>query len=356
MFRSVRIGLASMLTLGLLVAGGEARAQATTKTAPAPAQPRVVPGADQVLATVNGDKITKGDLLNFLTRYPLPPTENREQVYRDAVDSLVNTKLLAQFLGRQNIQVPDQRINEELSRLEQQLKAEGQDLSTALLANGISLDDVRKEMLTRIRWNEYVTTKGTEAELKRFLAAHKDLFGGTQVRASHILIKVDPNASADEKEKARQKLLGIKKDVQAQKTSFAAAANKYSDDPSNAGGGGGDLDYFTLSSGFIEEFTDVAFKLKKGEISDPVETPYGWHLIYLTDRKEGKQPEFEQAKAYILNAYAGELQKNLLDAERKKAKIEVKPMPKDLFPAPAASAPGQTKKAAESAAKQQKQQ
>jgi parvulin-like peptidyl-prolyl isomerase len=328
------------MTLGLLAAGGEARAQAPAK----PANPAAVPGAGEVVATVNGDKITKGDLLTFLTRYPIPAMENREQIYRDAVDSLVNTRLLAQFLGRQNIKVPDQRVNEEISRLEQQLKAEGQDLSSALLANGISLDDIRKEMLTRIRWNEYAKAKATDAELKKFLAAHKDLFGGTQVRASHILIKVDPNASAAEKEKARQKLLGIKKDIESGKISFAEAANKYSDDPSNAGGGGGDLDYFTLGSGFIEEFTDVAFKLKKGEISDPVETPYGWHLIYVTDRKEGKLPEFEQAKPQIANAYFGEIQKNLLTAERKKAKIEVKPMPKDLFPAPApAATPGQTK-------------
>ena len=94
--------------------------------------------------------------------------------------------------------------------------------------------------------------------------------------------------------------------------SFAEAANKYSEDPANAGGAGGDLDYFTLSSGFIPEFTDVAFKLKKGSISDPVETPYGYHLIQVTDRKEGRPVDFEQNKPYILNVYAGELQKNLL--------------------------------------------
>jgi len=120
---------------------------------------------------------------------------------------------------------------------------------------------------------------------------------------------------------------------------FAQAANKYSDDPANAGGAGGDLDYFTLNSGFIPEFTDVAFRLKKGSISEPVETPYGYHLIQVTDRKEGRPVDFEQNKPYIINAYAGELQKNLLTEERKRTKIEVKPTPKDLFPASAAPAP-----------------
>ena len=124
---------------------------------------------------------------------------------------------------------------------------------------------------------------------------------------------------------------------------FAQAANKYSEDPANAGGAGGDLDYFTLSSGFIPEFTDVAFRLKKGSVSEPVETIYGYHLIQVTDRKEGRPVDFEQNKPYILNAYAGELQKNLLTEERKRAKIEIKPMPKDLFPPTAPDAPATTK-------------
>ncbi len=57
------------------------------------------------------------------------------------------------------------------------------------------------------------------------------------------------------------------------------------------------------------------------------------HLIQVTDRKEGKLPDFEKNKPYILNAFATDLQKDVVTAERKEAKIEVKPMPKDLFPA-----------------------
>jgi parvulin-like peptidyl-prolyl isomerase len=264
-------------------------------------------------------------------------------VYRDAVDSLINTKLLTIFLNRQKITVPPAKIDEELARLEQQLKADGRDLAPALLEDNTALDTVRKELENRIRWSDYVKSKATDAELKRYVSANRDLFYGTQVRASHILLKVDPEAPAVEKEKIKLKLQAIKGQIDANTVTFAQAANKYSEDPANSGGAGGDLDYFTLSSGFIPEFTDVAFKLKKGSVSEPFETPYGYHLIQVTDRKEGRPVDFEQNKPYILNAYAGELQKNLLTAERKRAKIEIKPLPKDLFPSAAPAAPATTK-------------
>ena len=278
------------------------------------------------------EKITKGDVFNIITRYPIPPSEDREQVYHDAVDTLANTKLVTQFLNRQRITIPPAKVDEEMAKLEQGLKAEGKDLAAALQENGFSQDEIRKEIQDRLRWIEYVKNKATDAELKKYVAEHNDLFEGTQIRASHILLKADPNASAEAKEKVRQKLLAIKKDIETSKMTFAQAANKYSEDPANAAGAGGDLDFFNLSSGFIPEFTDVAFKLKKGSISDPVETPYGYHLIQVTDRKPGRPFDFEQNKPYATSVYAGELQKNLLTEARKTAKIDVKPMPKDLFP------------------------
>ncbi|HKM57090.1 MAG TPA: peptidylprolyl isomerase [Isosphaeraceae bacterium] len=336
--------------LGMLTAGAGpvgAQAQPTGAEGPAARTPAgrapAIAGAGDVVATITDedakDQVTKGELVNFLSRYPIPANENREVIYRDAVDSLANTKLLTIFLNRQKITVPAAKIDEELARLELQLKADGRDLATALLEDNTSLDTVRKDLENRIRWSEYVKAKATDAELRRYATANRDLFSGTQVRASHILLKVEPDAPGAEKDKIKQKLLDLKNQIETNKISFGAAANKYSEDPANSGGAGGDLDYFTLSSGFIPEFTDVAFKLKKGTISDPVETPYGYHLIHVTDRKEGRLMDFDQNKPYILQIYAGELQKNLLTEERKRAKIEVKPMPKELFPPATTSAP-----------------
>jgi peptidyl-prolyl cis-trans isomerase C len=344
MRRTVHAGLLFVAVFGLVVTSANAQTQTDQGQSQAPPAgglaPGVtrpgIPGANDVLATVtNGnqiDKITKGEVISFLSHYPAPRPEDRETVFNETLEALLNTKLITQFLARQNIPVGPEQIDAEIERLKAKLKQEGQDLATVLLQNNVSLNDIRKEYEHRVRWAEYVKSKATEAALRRFYADHRDLFSGTQIRASHILLKVDPETSAADKEKIRQKLIGIKNDIDQRKMTFAEAANKFSEDPANAGGAGGDLDYFSLNSGLIEEFTDVAFKLKKSVISDVVETPFGFHLIQVTDRKEGKPVDFDQNKAAIIQAFAAELQKSVVNAERKTAKFDIKPIPKDLFP------------------------
>ncbi len=99
-----------------------------------------------------------------------------------------------------------------------------------------------------------------------------------QVRASHILLKTEGKAEADVRAKAEE----ILKQARAG-ADFAALARKYSEDESNASDGG-DLDYFSRGR-MVSEFENAAFALQKDQISDLVKSPYGFHIIKLTDRK-----------------------------------------------------------------------
>jgi len=347
----IRSGLLSVLLAGMVVVPGGVRAQAPPAKgaggAPARAEaPPTAASLDQVVATVGADKITRGDLIKFLSQYPVPQTDH-EQVYQDAVETLINVRLIAQFLARQQIPVPPERLNEALAQFERGVvKSTGRDLNTALREDNQTLDDLRRELTDRIRWIEFVKSRATDGTLQQWAASHKDLLSGTQVKASHIYLEVSDNASAADKEKLRQKLLALKKDIDDKKISFAEAANKNSQDPANAEGAGGDIGYFDLNSGVVEEFAIAAFGLKLGELSDPVETGHGLHLILVTDRKVGKPVDFEQQRTAILQFYAADLHKQILTAERKRAEethtIDIKPMPADLFPPspPASSAPG----------------
>ncbi|MFI5456542.1 MAG: peptidylprolyl isomerase [Isosphaerales bacterium] len=348
--RTFQIILLSLIASGLTTsavvrAQNQAAPPASAGSAsgqPAAGRRAAVPGSDDVVATITvgnqTDKVTKTEVKKFTSNYSFTPDDTPESIYRVTVETLINTKLLSMFLARQNVQVTAEKVDEQVEQLKQTLTKEGQDLGTALLQNGISIDDIRKEYEGRLRWDLWWRNKATDATLRKFLAEKRDLFSGTQLRASHILLKVEPDASDADKQKARQKLASIKKEIEGGTITFAAAANKYSEDPANSGGAGGDLDYFTLGTGLVEDFTNVAFALKKGMISDLVETPFGFHLIQVTDRKEGKNVDFDMNKPYIMREYATELQKSVVTAERKAAKIDVKPMPKDLFP-PQAAAP-----------------
>lgn len=118
-----------------------------------------------------------------------------------------------------------------------------------------------------------------------------------QRRASHILIKVDKNASATEKAAVREKAEKILAQVRKDPGDFAKLAKEYSQDPGSAERGG-DLDFFTRGM-MVKPFEDAAFKLKEGEISDLVQSDFGYHIIRLTAIKPGKTKSLDEVKGQI---------------------------------------------------------
>jgi peptidyl-prolyl cis-trans isomerase D len=134
-----------------------------------------------------------------------------------------------------------------------------------------------------------------EADLKTYYEQNAQrLSGAEERRASHILIASPKTASAADREKAKAKaqelLLGVKKSPDT----FADVARKNSQDTGSAPSGG-DLDFFARGA-MVKPFEDVAFAMKKGDISDVVESEFGYHIIKLTDIKAPKQRSFEEMK------------------------------------------------------------
>jgi peptidyl-prolyl cis-trans isomerase D len=123
-------------------------------------------------------------------------------------------------------------------------------------------------------------------------------FGVPESRqASHILIAVDKSAGAEAKAKARAQAEQIANEVKKSPTSFAELAKKYSQDPGSAAKGG-DLGSFSRGS-MVKAFDDAVFSMKVGEISSPVESEYGYHIIRLTGITPGQARSFEQARPEI---------------------------------------------------------
>lgn len=137
-----------------------------------------------------------------------------------------------------------------------------------------------------------------EADLKTYYEQNKARFGTKEERrASHILITAPASASAADREKAKAKAEQLLAEVKKAPATFADVARKNSQDPGSAEKGG-DLDFVTRGA-MVKPFDDAMFALKKGDISDVVETEFGYHIIRLTDIKPAVVPPFEQVRATI---------------------------------------------------------
>jgi peptidyl-prolyl cis-trans isomerase C len=103
-------------------------------------------------------------------------------------------------------------------------------------------------------------------------------------------------------------------------TDFAELARQKSKDP-GAAAEGGDLGYFTKDQ-MVPEFSEVAFKLNKGELSDPIKTQFGWHIIRVEDKRSKRPPDFADVKDQVETYVIRRAQTELITKLRQGAKIE----------------------------------
>ncbi len=135
-----------------------------------------------------------------------------------------------------------------------------------------------------------------EADLKTYYEQNQARLSGAQERrASHILINAAKDAPAADREKAKARATELLASVRAAPTTFAEIAKKNSQDTGSAPSGG-DLDFFGRGA-MVKPFEDAAFAMKKGDISDVVESDFGYHIIQVTDIKEPKQKSFNDLRA-----------------------------------------------------------
>jgi peptidyl-prolyl cis-trans isomerase C len=125
----------------------------------------------------------------------------------------------------------------------------------------------------------------------------------------------DAKASKAAEDKAKAALARIKKGED-----FAVVAKELTEDPPGKADGG-DLGYFTKDQ-MVPEFSEKAFAMEKGQVSDPVKSPFGWHIIKIEDKRKRKAPEFDEVKDQIETFVTRKAQIELLNKLRQQAKIE----------------------------------
>ena len=247
-------------TLSLLTTAAYAQDAAPSSEPPSQEQPAPQPGPDTVVATVGGEPITEADLAFAAEDIgadlnQIPPDQLRAVLLAQMID----LKLMAQAGDKQGLQ------NDQLFKLRLEYLT----------------DRALRRAYTKVAISDTITPEAIKAEYDKQIAAIPD---EDEVHARHILVSTEEDAKA------------IKAELDAG-ADFITLAKAKSIEP-NAAQSGGDLGYFKRGV-MVKPFADAAFAMQVGEISAPVQTQFGWHIIKVEDRRPAAKPTLEEMTQQI---------------------------------------------------------
>jgi peptidyl-prolyl cis-trans isomerase C len=314
-----------MRLLGILassavaVLAGRLPAQAPVQ-APAQAAPKPA-------AVVNGEAIPLAEVEAVLALQPPSatpmPEAQKQEMRRNALNMLIEDRLLRQFLAKNAPPIQPAEIEKEVVDLREALKKEKQPMTLEdfLKTSGQTEAQLRADIASHLQWRAYVLPRLPEPTVKNYYDTNKVFFDKVFVRASHILIRLAPNAAPAERQAATQKLQAIRQEILAGKLKFEDAAKTYSDCPSKTNGG--DIGPFPYKFAVLEPFAKAAFAMNIGDVSDIVATDFGLHLIKVTNRDKGTPSDFNQIKDQVREMCAQEMRGTIVAEQRRVGRIEI---------------------------------
>ncbi|MDH7500910.1 MAG: peptidylprolyl isomerase [candidate division NC10 bacterium] len=328
-FRLALLLALTALSLWCLQAGAEESGATSPSKANAP---------DTPIALVNGTTLYERDLQGMVQAFWMAsgrvgtPPEGDLDLRKKAFAQLVEYELLYQdglTLGPQETEKVEKEAEDTVARAAKQMGGE-ENLREQLAKEGLTLDQARKNLRRNFLVQADVELKvvsKVQVAQEELLASyqsqtdryrHEDLIG-----ARHILVSVPQAASDEQKKEALARISALRKEWVEGKD-FAELATTHSDCPSRQRGG--DLGYFPRGT-MVPEFEGVAFSLKEGEVSEPVQTQYGYHLILVYGKKPAGIWPFEEVQDQIERELRnGKTQAAFLshlDGLRQGAKIEI---------------------------------
>lgn len=290
------------------------------------------------ICKVNGKSITEAEVMDEIDRYmttqggQIPPQMKQNAYvifYEDSVKRLTQMTLLEQKAEELKIVAPKEEVDEFIAQIKEKAKSE-EAFQAMLKQRDTTEEELRKDYGKQLVYQKVLEaevkepTDPTEDACKEFYDSNQQYFQTPeQVQASHILLLADEKTSAEDKTKAQAELAGLRKKIEAGEMTFADAAIAHSKCPSAPQGG--DLGWFGRGQ-MVKPFEETAFGMKEGEVSQVVETQFGYHLIQLNGkREEGVTPLDEvkpQISAHLKNAEMQTNVQNYIESLEKAAKVE----------------------------------
>ena len=233
----------------------------------------------------------RGDHLDKLTR-----------LRREAMDLMVEQELIRQAAEQQGIEVSSEEINAALAEVSEPFKTP-EEFNRRIESEGFTEDSYREHVARMIAAAKYLdgvragVATVSDEELETYYRDNElRLTLPEQVRVRHILLTWKPMGTTDDRATIRAQMVPILEKARAG-DDFAALAREYSDDSATAQNGG-DTGLFHRGQ-MVPAFEAAAFAVQPGEISDPVDTPFGVHILRLEERKEARLLPLDEVREQL---------------------------------------------------------
>lgn len=252
--------------------------------------------------------------------------DNDDKIKQEVISYMIDNEVVYQQAQKEKIKVTDDEVNQKYSQIEKMLDT-NQEYKKLLDDAGVDEDylkeTIKKDLaVQKYRENFEQDLKVTDKEVEKYYKEHKDEFKEESVEAYHILVSTldDNNKPVDDskKEELKSKAESLLKEIK-NGGDFEKIAKENSDDKSS-GKKGGYLGYFTKDSKNAQ-FTKEAFKLEKGQVSSVFETPFGYEIVKVTNKKT-EQKSLEDSREEIVNRILADKYLDQVNSLREKSDVQ----------------------------------
>ncbi|MEC8239596.1 MAG: peptidylprolyl isomerase, partial [Planctomycetota bacterium] len=251
-----------------------------------------------VAATIDGDiSITRREveqLVNAIAQDENLSPVIQEQMRRTALNQLIGRQIILKYLEEKQSAATETDLKAYLSQLQTRLDRQGIDWTVFLGRIGLSQAEFEMSVRWKLSWDNYLRARLTRENLDKFYEPRRQHFDGTEISIRQILIKLAPNSSQSDIEKATGLLRQVKQNIERQQLTFNDAVKEYSQaESARFGGGQGRIQ---RHDSLPESLSKAAFDLKESEISAPVVTNIGVHLVICDQIFPGQKTREETAQ------------------------------------------------------------
>jgi parvulin-like peptidyl-prolyl isomerase len=267
--------------------------------------------SSEIVARVNDEPIYAAAINRELERLKQGHAPAGQELHRAQVlDHLIDRLAALQWLQSRGEAASDQEVELEVQRLEGRLRQQQITLDDFLAKSALQPEELRRAIAWRLTWRGYLAKYATDANLERYFEKHRRDFDGTRLRVAHILWKVSGPPDDVQLRQALDRAAAVRRQIASGETTFEAAAKRHSAAPT--ADRGGDIGLIARTDPMSEAFSQAAFALEETQISQPVVSPAGVHLIRclaiepgIRTWQESREP-LEQAVARYLFTWLSE--------------------------------------------------